>query len=177
MYFGGSQDEKNRSQRFMDTINLFDYGFEQLQVLTLISKGTIIDFAEVKNSKESEKLLPLVINESVSVSADVNATPDDFESEIVISGDLVAPITSGELVGEVTYKIYGQEYKYDLFAGKNVDIKPASFFSKFGIFLFRIAVILGVLIFLFRFYNIFLKKESKKSRVSRVRKYNARFHR
>ena len=174
---GGSQDEKNTSQRFQDTINLFNYGFENLQILTLVSEGTIVDFVEVKNAAEEDKDLPLRVLSSVTISADSGDSIENYTPIITISGDIIAPVKSGDLIGYATYNAYGQTYNLELFAAKDAQIKPPGILSKIAINIFRIVVIGLILVFFIRFYNIMLRKKSSKERVSRVRKYNARFHR
>ncbi len=174
---GGSQDEKNKSQRFQDTINLFNYGFENLQILTLVNAGTVVDFVEVKNAAEEDKDLPLKVLSSVAISTYSGDTAEKHEPSISISGDVIAPVNSGDLIGSVTYSAYGQQYTLDLFAAKDAQIKPPGLISNIAINIFRIVVIGLILVFFIRFYNIIIRKKSNKERVSRVRRYNARFHR
>jgi len=91
---GGGQTEEGESQRYLDTKNLFEYGFSNLKVKTIAHSGDILDQVEVENSKDKKDRLNLVLSKPVTLSIEEKDLDKDFEPKITIVRDMVAPISS-----------------------------------------------------------------------------------
>jgi len=141
---GGLNTPNNKSAVYTDTINLLNYGFEQYEPYTILSKNTDISTLTVKRSKND---IPLsVINEtSIETIIQKNSTPN-FEQAISYNYDLKAPIKKGDLIGTISY------YNDDICIGSanliaNNDIEKESSIIYYGRKILKIFfyIILGII--------------------------------
>lgn len=111
------------SERYLDTINLFEYGYNDYSFSTVLNKYSIVETIPLNNSKESLNIL--LANDLTLL---VNKENDNLieNKEINLNDNLCAPIHAGEKVGTVTYTIEGVNYTEDLIAETDIS---ASFSS------------------------------------------------
>ena len=173
---GAGQDEKATSYRYSDAASLFDYGFESIKEVTFISKGTVVDSLPVENAKQDQNTVSAVASESLILHIDKDASSSDFETIKEFSGDLIAPIESGEKIGSITYNVYGKTYTIDLVTNKDVEEKPKITIEFILAIIFSIFAVLAIIIVFFRIYNLKRRKRARKQHFSSVRRYNSRFH-
>lgn len=173
---GAGQDEKATSYRYADAAALFDYGFESIKETTFITKGTIAENLHVENAKEGQDKVPAVASNTITIHIDKNASISDFETIKEFSGDLIAPIESGEKIGSITYNVYGQTYTVDLLAGKSIEEKPKVTLELVLSIIFSIFAFFAIIIIIFRIFNLKRRKKARKQHFSSVRRYNSRFH-
>ena len=178
---GGTQDENTTSQRFNDSINLFEYGFSSIKLHTFVYANSIIDKFPIKNGKED--YIHAVAHNDIKALISSGDSISTFEPLISFSGDLEAPIFSGDLLGTITYNIYGKEYTENIYANETVEAAPV-FLEKIATVvsnIIGIAIIIVVIIIIIIILIIVIKrrlsKGSKGNRIKIMRKYNARFHR
>ena len=92
-------------ERNVDAANLLDYGFANFASLELDKKDTVL--AEVKISKgEKDKVNAVLQNDVFALIQKGN--DKNVEKEIILDGNLTAPIEKGAKAGEVVYRIKGE---------------------------------------------------------------------
>ncbi len=128
------------SERYVDTKALFDYGFEDFAFADVLKKNDVVDTIEIKNGKKNTKSLDLVAKETLSDYFNKELDLESLSPKINLNEDLLAPISSGTVLGNVSYTIDEKEYTTELLASHDVE-------KKFDV---KILVLLvGILLFLF----------------------------
>lgn len=145
----GGQTINGISTRFSESKALYEYGYNNYSIQTIIKENDVIYQLDVSNATKESRKLDLVSNSSIDalVSNDFSAT--SLSPEIHLKNLISAPIDQGAVLGTATYKIDDVEYTVDLVASHNVKT------SKILNLIINIFVISAILIFL---YIIFLKK-------------------
>lgn len=175
----GSIGAENRTK---DVKTLFEYGFEQLKGEMFYSKGSTIKEIKIPGGTSDTNTINAVINENIIHSIPLDKNASDYTSEITIKDDLKAPISSGDVVGTITYNIEGHTYTYDLVASNKVDsivenvaaiaVKTGKAIGK--VLFWAILSAIGIFIALvFLRASIITKKQRMRSR--RRMLYNKRF--
>lgn len=149
------------SHRYLDTIALFDYAFDNYSFRKLKSKDSLIKTVSIKNGEKNANSLDLLISDEVTVLASIDNRDSEIEPEITLNEDLSAPISKGEVVGSITYRIEGLKYTTDLIAGNDVN-ELKEFDMKFFVIL-GIVILLVLVIILIR-KRIRLQKKYKYNR-------------
>ena len=180
---GSEQDSAGNSWRYIDTKALFDYGFSDLVKATIATKGDSAITLPVSNAVDDQKNLNLVYSESLIINLSLAESLNTFVPEItLISGDLVAPIKKGDLIGKANFNIYNVDYSIDLLADSDIQEKPKILAMVVTIVLNILKVILIIFVILLivalaiRTFNMIRRKKRKKQRMQQIR-YNARFRR
>lgn len=122
---GAAHSEEVSSTRYVDTINLFNYGFDNYKSTEILARDSVIKNVEVENATKDSKDLSLLAKDAISILVPKNINIDTLEPSIEIN-NLSAPISEGAVVGKITYNINGENYSTDLVAGNSVirsDIK------------------------------------------------------
>ena len=176
---GGSQDETSTSERYKDTINLFDYGFSILKNICLTEKGNEITSLKIENGKKKDNTLYAVASDDLYapvLDEDINNV---YTPEFYINENLLAPIYSGDIIGKVIYTIDGAKIETNLVAKNTVLEKPKiDFFgiiSTFFLWSFRLFAVLVFLVLIIRFFNLVILKSIRKNKRRKTVKYNKRF--
>jgi serine-type D-Ala-D-Ala carboxypeptidase (penicillin-binding protein 5/6) len=119
--------EPDSNTRFAETRKLLDYGFANFELTQVDTRGTEIGSVEVKKGITSK--VNAVYGEDARLLLG-KGEKGKIEREVRLEASLTAPIKSGQKVGEVIYKIGGNEVgKTDAVAGSDID--QASFFRLF----------------------------------------------
>lgn len=116
---GAAHSEEVSSTRYVDTINLFNYGFDNYKSTEILARDSVIKNVEVENATKDSKDLSLLAKDAISVLVPKNINIDTLEPSIEIN-NLSAPISEGAVVGKITYNINGENYSTDLVAGNSV---------------------------------------------------------
>lgn len=115
------EDGNTDTQSFSETIRLFDYGFDGFQRAVILDASELIDEVGVTLSQEQNtvKVHPA---ESIERLIPSNITPADIERTITfISESVEAPVTKGQVLGQVTLSYNGTVYAtVDLLADEDV---------------------------------------------------------
>lgn len=92
---------------FPETINLFEYAFENYSICTVMS--TLYPVAEVKvNQKDNSRTVALAPTTEVRTLIDADYTSDDIVLDISLNDTTVkAPIEAGQVLGSVTVSYKG----------------------------------------------------------------------
>lgn len=140
----GLRTDEGLSARFMDTKNLFEYGYNTFTIRKLRENGAIAKQIEVSNATNNTKELDLLINSEINVlikQADLNK---EIEPEIILKENIEAPIQKGDVLGKIKYSIEGITYEADLVASHEVKK------NNFLFLLFQVVVMISVIFLLFK---------------------------
>lgn len=125
------EDGRRETRSFSETVKLLDYGFDGFQRAVILDEMELIDEVEVTLSQEqnSVKVHPA---ESIECLIPSSITPSDIERTVTFFADSVeAPVTKGQVLGQVTLRYNGIEYgTVDLLADENVREAPLLVFQK-----------------------------------------------
>ncbi len=93
---------------FRDTINIFNYVFENYKSVCLIKKGDVVHDSKVEQAKNSTRLA-LTVENDVYATMKKTADEDIITHEVNVTEKAKAPIDQGQLFGTVTYSYNGRE--------------------------------------------------------------------
>lgn len=147
------------SNRFLDSIKLFDYAYNNYTLTKIKDADSIIKTIEIKNGTKETKNLDLHIQDSITVVNNKKINATEALPEISLKENLLAPIQKDDVVGTIKYTIDEIEYTSNLLAGSDVEEK-----SNISIFL----IISGLILLVFAMkISPKKKKKSKKRRMKR----------
>ena len=147
------------SHRYVDTISLFDYAFDNFSFRKLKSANNLIKTIKIENGKKDENSLDLLIASDVNSLVSLDNKSTQIDPDITLKEGLSAPIAKGDIVGTISYKVEGINYTTDLIAGNDVEeYKP----NKIGLYILIFLILIIAILTAVRYYN--LKKRSLKSR-------------
>lgn len=151
------------SHRYVDTIALFNYAFDNFSFRKLKSTNNLIKTIEIENAKKDSKNLDLLISSDVTALVSIDNKTTNIEPEIKLNDGLVAPISKGDIVGSISYTVEGLCYTTDLIAGNDVEESKESLIW-LHILMFLIIFVLAI--FAIRTYN--LRKKYNKNRTKYI---------
>ena len=122
----GLQSSKERRQ---ESLRLMNLGFRSFKKYDLLTKDEVIGLRPVDLG--TEPAVPALSGVSVSRVLKVK-TFKNISRRIVWDGDLKAPVTKGQKLGDIFITVGGIESSYPLIAGKSVEQLP--FFQRIGAF-------------------------------------------
>ena len=134
---GGGQTDNGLSQRYVDTISLFDYGYNTYTLKEIVKKGGTVQTINVKKATRDTKKLDVVVPNDIYVLIKVADRNSTILPEITLNEGLKAPLKEGDVVGKVKYTVEGIDYEEQLLASN--DVKKSHWFIKlilFSIFIF-----------------------------------------
>ncbi|MGZ9586668.1 D-alanyl-D-alanine carboxypeptidase family protein [Paenibacillus marinisediminis] len=120
----------SKEQRFLDTAKLMDYGYTNYEVKQAIApKQTVAGHETAPIVKGVSTTVPVVTEKNVSFVVDRGSNFDEssLTSDVKLTPEeeLVAPIKSGQKVGEITYTYKGksgeQKQTVNLIASEDVE--------------------------------------------------------
>ena len=168
-----------------DTVNLFEYGFETLKSKPLAISGTLIDKITINNAEKGANTLEIIIEDTLYATMHNMEDPKSFEPKVSINSNIKAPISAGEIVGNIVYSVNDIDYTSNLIAGNtvvekvqiienaaNVVKNTALTIGKIILWIFLAFVLFFIFIVFLRAY-IMTKQQRKRSRRRYI--YNARF--
>lgn len=152
---GSTQTSQGLSQRYLDTISMFNYGYSNYFMREVAKEGTVVQTTLISNATKDTKKLDLALSKDVTVLIKKEDKNTNLLPTVILNENLKAPIKKGDVVGNVKYTVEGITYEADLLA--NSDVKPSRIFIKILIFI--------VLIFIGFLYLKFRQKEKKNRRI------------
>lgn len=156
-----TQTSQGLSQRYLDTISMFNYGYSNYFMREVAKEGTVVQTTLISNATKDTKKLDLALSKDVTVLIKKEDKNTNLLPTVSLNENLKAPIKKGDVVGNVKYTVEGITYEADLLA--NSDVKPSRIFIKILIFI--------VLIFI-GFLYLKIKQKEKKNR--RIKYYKGR---
>ena len=145
--------------RFLDSIELFDYAYDNYTLTKIKDADSIIKTVEIKNGTKETKNLDLHIQDSITVINNKNIDATSVLPEISLKENLLAPINKGDIVGTIKYKVEDIEYKSNLIAGSSVE--PKANYSIYLIIVGGIMLVLGTVI---------MPKKNKKNKKRKIKR-------
>lgn len=125
--------ENGLSARYLDTINLLDYGYDNFTITKIKEANSIVNTVEVDKATKETKNLNLLIQDEITVINNKTTDAVNTIPSIEFNESLQAPIAKGDVVGTITYKIDDIEYSSKLLASENVvRINYIGFYLLFG---------------------------------------------
>lgn len=158
---GSGQNKQGLSERYIDTINLFEYGYDNYTLREVVKAGGVIQTTNINNATKDTKKLDAVVANDISVLIKQEDKNSALLPEVHLNENLKAPIKKGDVIGTVKYTVEGIEYTENLVA--NSDVKKSKFIINI-----MITIIIVFFIYLYLKLNNKKKKNIKlKKRVSR----------
>ena len=154
---GSGQDDQGLSERYVDTINLFKYGYDNYILREVVKSGGVVQTVNINNATRDTKKLDAVISNDVSVLIKMDDRNNALLPEVSLNENLKAPIKKGDVIGSVKYTVEGIDYTEDLLASN--DVKKSKVFI-------NILIIITILTFIY----LYLKSNQKKKRNMRLKK-------
>lgn len=172
---------------FLDSADLFRYGFNNFSYRTILEEGTLIEDVPVIHGDGADSV---IVCPSSSVTAflpndlDIaNATYDIEITDADEDGNLSAPIEKGQILGKMVMHFDGKDYgPIELISNRNVDLQKIEFvkdeihkiFSNTWVKLFIIFVLVLFAFYIFlvvRYNRIRKRKYKSEVRAARSRLY------
>lgn len=112
------ESAKVKGQKFLDTIEMFEYVFENYETQQVAKQNEKYETVTVNNATKETKKLDVLYNNSVNILRQ-KSDNEEIEKNAEYT-NLKAPIQKGDVVGRITYKLEGVEYIAELIAEENV---------------------------------------------------------
>lgn len=158
---GGHIIPVNKSTVYLDTISLFNYGFENYHNQQLVAQNQTVTTCIPKKSRKEE--LKLASADSINVLVQNGDTPV-FEKIINLNENIKAPIKKGDVLGTITFK-NGSEVVgiSNLIAQSDIE-KEHIIWVILRILLYFIisVIILGIVLRIYNNIRKFIRKQRKK---------------
>ncbi len=155
---------------FIDTINLFDYGYKDFKLQTVSNTNEIVATKDVKWAKGGEQAV-LSASQPVEVLLPRNYDKEKLTHEIYVEERLTAPVEKGDILGRAEYFYDGQSVgSVDLVATRKVS---RSFFKMIFQTLWDLIFNVWVMVPLGLFVLISILRsmhEAKKQRIAREKR-------
>ena len=166
----GGFDENGLSERYTETIKLFNFGYDNFTLTKLKEENNIIDTITVEKATKETATLNLLIKDEITVINDKSTDIDKIEPKIELKENIIAPIAKGEVLGTITYVVDDIEYKSELLAEHDVEKFDITFeLIVTGVFL----LIIGFLLLVSRELNSRNYKKKKRKPVKKTRPKNS----
>ena len=156
----GGFDSKGLSERYTETIKLFDFGYDNFTLTKIKEANNIIDTITVEKATKETATLNLLIKDEITVINDKDTDIDAIEPEITLNENIIAPISKGEVLGTIKYTVDDIEYTSELLAEHDVE--------KFDI-TFEL-IVTGVFLLIIGFLLLVSKEVSSRNRKKKKRK-------
>lgn len=146
------------STRFSETKSLYEYGYNNYSIKTLLNADDIVTQIEVSNGTKNTKNLDLLASNSINVLLENTISEDELIFEMNLKEDINAPIEQGDNLGSVSYVIDGIQYESNLIASHSVEKSK----------LFNHVLEIGIgslIIILVLVYNVFFFYKYKKEKI------------
>ena len=121
---GGGATPSGLNARFIDSKTLFNYGYDNYTLTKVKEANTHVETILIENGSKETKNLDVLIDESITVVNNKSINMNDIIPDIKYKSELLAPISKGDVIGTIKYKVDDIEYSANLIAGANVEEKP-----------------------------------------------------
>ena len=153
----GGTTEDGLNSRYVDSKKLFEYAYDNFTLTKIIEKGSVVQTLEVEKGTKETKFLDLVIDETITVVNNKSIDMNSVIPEISLKEIIEAPISAGDTIGTIKYKVDDIEYSAKLLAKTNVERVDYSMYF----------IIAGLLLLMFA---LSVMKSSRKKSKRRKRK-------
>ena len=108
------------NSKFSETKKMINYSFDNYTLTKMHEKNDVIKTLEVEKATEETKNLDILISDEITVMNNKKITADEIKPEIIINEQIIAPITKGQELGTIKYKVEDIEYSAKLLAANDV---------------------------------------------------------
>ncbi len=130
----GGKTVNGISTRFSETKTLYEYGYNNYSIKTILNANDIVTQIEIPNGTKDTKNLGLLANSTIRTLLENNILENELTPKINIKENMKAPIEQGDNLGSISYTIDEVEYKSDLIASHSVEkSKLVNYLVKIGI--------------------------------------------
>lgn len=140
--------------RFPDSIQLFDYAYDNFTLTKIKEKNTVVDTIEIENATKETKMLDMIIDDSITVINNKSIDVNQIIPEIKLKEELIAPIKAGEEIGTIKYKVDDIEYSSKLLA--KTDVEEQTYYS--------VIIFIGIVLLLIAFLLLSTRRKNKKKK-------------
>lgn len=151
----GGINSSGLNDRYIDTIDLLDYGYDNYIFNDIVKQNSIIQSIEIENATKDTKNLDLVAENNINVLYNKQLDLNSITPKIVLNENIQAPIYKGEKLGTATYTVEDTEYTVNLLANSNVEKR---------IDLYIILLLVGLILL---FLSIIIIRKNKKKKYHR----------
>lgn len=117
---GAGQTSEGLSERYIDTKNLFKYGYDTYTLREVIKSGGVVQTTTISNATRDTKKLDAVVANDISVLIKQSDKNSALLPDVKLNDNLKAPINKGDVIGTVSYTVEGITYTENLLANSNV---------------------------------------------------------
>lgn len=136
----GGTTEDGLNSRYIDSKKLFEYAYDNFTLTKIIEKGSVVQTLEIENGTKETKFLDLVIDETITVVNNKSIDMNSVIPEITLREIVEAPISAGETIGTIKYKVDDIEYSAKLLAKTSVEeVDYSIYFIIAGVLLLLVA--------------------------------------
>ena len=153
----GGTTENGLNSRYVDSKKLFEYAYDNFTLTKISEKGSVVQSLEVEKGTKESKFLDLIIDETITVVNNKSIDMNSVIPEIKLREIIEAPISAGETIGTIKYKVDDIEYSAKLLAKTSVERVNYSMYLIIG----------GLLLLMF---SLSLVKSSRKKSKRKKRK-------
>ena len=114
--------DDGRGARYVDTINMLEYGNNNYKSYPIIEKDKVIKTITVPNASAETSKLDIVPKETLRLTLPINENAQKTNETISINDNISAPIQKGDILGKISYIVNGDTYSTDLVASSDVSI-------------------------------------------------------
>lgn len=152
---GAEATEDGRSGRYIDTLNLFEYGFTNYKKQHIKTVNTVVDEITIENATKDTKNLSLLLKDNITALVPTDLDFANLTYSIKLNEDISAPISKNDILGKIIYNIDGVTYSSDLVASHSVE--------EFNISSLLVQTALAIVVLFILIKLFFPKKKKKKS--------------
>jgi len=116
------------SPRYLDALTLFNHAFNNYSVRLLAREGTTIQTHNVRRSAMNSEALNMLLEDSVLLLMRNTDTVDRFLPTVIVNENLRAPVRTGDLVGTAVFEFNGEEHRFNLIAGNDIESSNLVFY-------------------------------------------------
>ena len=152
---------KSQADRYSDTINMFEFGFNNYKLQQIATSKSTIQEITVENATKETKNLSLLQKDTIIALTPSSIDLNNLDYSITLNENISAPIAEGEVLGKITYHIDGIDYTSDLISKNYVE--------EFNVPL-TLAQIALALFILFVLTKLFTTKKTKRKKYKNRKK-------
>ena len=147
---GSEFTSEGLSEKFLDSIALLNYAFDNYSIKTIQEKGGTLQVLNIPGATKETENLEVLVKEDIQALVGNDINIDDLQPEIIMN-ELSAPISAGTTIGTISYTIDDTTYSSELIAKS--DVLPSNVLS----ILLHISLIVVTLYLIY----LFLKTDNK----------------
>lgn len=156
---------------FIDTKNLFEYGFDNFKYITIAPNGTVVADSSVYEAKDNIRVT-LTPKNDIGNILPIDIDMNEVKAESVLNEEIAAPIKKGDVLGSITYTYKGEQIGTSELVAVN-DVKKDYIVAAIHLVIKTIThpifIILLLLILYLRFTAKNRRKRRRKNRRSKLK--------